>query len=858
MHSLSALILTAAVTSPLTPTQVIPGAQGSAPKFEAGVLSAPLGPELAKEALQWALANRVHYGLPAGSTLQVVEVFPTRFGASVHLKQTVKDLDVFEAKLVVTVDAQRRVTQVASSLVDFAQVKDGKAMSRDEAMKLAARDIPLVGIRPDGVPFGGAKAFYFPAEGELHRGYVANVQTLDLRRNWYVAIDAVTSETIFRQDRVHHAALDAHVYPISPGGLDSGVGLTPTVLAQLVHADGGSMISDMCEDLTDAGSLVLEDGGVNRSPNTGNHLCGTQLTMYNCCPTKNCDPDAGAVRSQGTVDLATLGIPLSGTVNYDVAVCDRLRRASNLTNPSGDFVYSPVDPPANQTDVEVADPANSDEFAEVHSFFHVNRVYDWVRALSGGSFKMRDEKLNPPVKPVVWSNAMFPNFNELQSDFTCLPPPIGDGHTCVANTLTRIDNAAFMPREQFQQIPIAGFDTGADTLLIFQGNSADAAYDATVIQHEFGHGVVYATAGLSFGNVASDAWGANNEGGALHEGFADYVAASFNNNPDVGPYFGPRAVAGSGAPGIARDGYLRRLTNHDSCPNVLWGEVHQDSMHVSQALWDGRSGPFAGTDNGHTFDAAFYAMLVSITPNADFAMMASAMAARVGEAFPSITDAPAQMTAFFSARGVIGCTKAIDVGSANLPREYFGIAQTGASSQVPGPLQFRVPGAAGVSAVHFTAQSQGGGFGQQGPAIHVRTKVGAPIVVTRSGVANFTMDATKDLTATGNTTLTATVNVDAPCGSDVYVAVSAPGGGATLSALNVTFDPQPTCGSPDAGTDAGVPDAGTDDTTKEIPSVGADSTIDRTAFKGCGCSSPVDFAWPLLGVFALVRRRRAK
>ena len=40
-----------------------------------------------------------------------------------------------------------------------------------------------------------------------------------------------------------------------------------------------------------------------------------------------------------------------------------------------------------------------------------------------------------------------------------------------------------MPREQFSQIPISGFDTGADTLMIFQGNAADAAYDATVIQH---------------------------------------------------------------------------------------------------------------------------------------------------------------------------------------------------------------------------------------------------------------------------------------------------------------------------------------------------------------------------------------
>lgn len=855
MHALTALILAASVTTPTAPTRVIAAADGAPPKFEAGVLSAPLGKDLGAEVLRWALQNREHYGLPAAATLQVLEVFPTRFGASVHLKQTVKDLNVYEAKLVVTVDAQRRVTQVASSLAGFTKVHDGKAMTRDQAMKLAAKSLPLVGLRPDGVPYGGAKAFYFSVDGELHRGFVANVQTLDLRRNWYVAIDAVTGATLFRQDRVHHAALDAHVYPISPGGLDAGVGVTLTELKQLAHADGGSMVANECEDLTDAGSLILDDGGVNRVPNSGGHLCGTQLMMYNCCPTKGCDPDAGAVRAQGTVDLATLGIPLSGTVNYDVAVCDRMRRASNLTNATGDFVYAPVDPPTNTTDVLPTDAANFDEFAEVHSFFHVNRVYDWVRGLSGGSFKMRDEKLNPPVKPVVWANAMFPNFNELMSNFQCLPPPIGQGGTCVANTLVRVDNAAFMPREQFSQIPINGFDTGADTLMIFQGNSADAAYDATVIQHEFGHGVVYATANLSISSVASDTWGANNEGGALHEGFADYIAAAFNDNPEVGPYFGPRVAV---AAGESTDGALRRLTNQDRCPTVLWGEVHQDSMHLAEALWDARTGPFNGADHGHTFDTAFYAMLVSITPNADFAMVAAAMAARVGEAFPSITDASTQMTGVFFDRGVIGCTKAIDVGSTNLPREYFGIVQVETSSQVPGPVQFRVPGGAGVANVHVTAQAQGGGFGQQGPAVHVRTKVGAPITVTRAG-DNFTLDATKDVTAGGTSTLTADVPVDAPCGSDVYVALTAPGGGATLSALNVTFTAQSSCatdaGTPDAGTDV---DAGTGDTTKNLPSVGEDSTVDQAGWKGCGCSSPVDFAWPLLGLLGLARRRRAK
>ena len=132
MHSLTALILAASVTTPVQAPVITPG-DATPPRFETGVLSSPLGPDLAKDALAWALSNRLRYGLPAAATLQVQEVFPTRFGASVHLKQTVKDLDVYEAKLVVTVDAQRRVTQVASNLVRFNKVQDGKPMSRDIA-----------------------------------------------------------------------------------------------------------------------------------------------------------------------------------------------------------------------------------------------------------------------------------------------------------------------------------------------------------------------------------------------------------------------------------------------------------------------------------------------------------------------------------------------------------------------------------------------------------------------------------------------------------------------------------------------------------------------------------------------------
>ncbi len=869
MTSLAALVLAAAVVTP-QPTQILVNPETGAPKFEAGVLSAPLPGELTSAVRSWALSQREHFGLPIAATLRSSGAFSTRFGASLHLQQTVKDLEVYEAKLVVTLDAQRRVEQVSSSLVSFMRVLDGGPMTVGEALKLAAKELPLVAVRDDGVPYGGAKAFYFRVGEDLHRGFVANVQSLDFTKNWYVGIDAVTGARLFVQNRVHRAALDAHVYPISPGGLDAGVGATPTVLRELRHGDGGSMVGDVCV-------TPESDGGFSESQNDGGQLCGTQLMMYNCCPNADCLADAGANRAQGTLNYSGVNI------RYDVALCDRQRRASNLTNPSGDYVYTPVDPPTNRTTVVASDLANSDEFAEVHSFFHVNTVYDWMRGLSTTAapifngnpaiegFKMRDERRVPAVKPAVWANAMFPNYEEIFGQIPgCLQRP-----PCVANTLLRMDNAAFFPRENFAQLPLPGFDTGADTLMIFQGNSADAAYDATVIQHEFGHGAVYATAALTFEDVALDARSANNEGGALHEGFADYIAAAFNNLPQVGPYFGPRAAAGQpSAPGVPVDGYLRSLDNAEACPNVLWGQVHQDSKHVAAALWQARSTVLAGTDNGKTFDAAFYAMLVSITPNADFALVAAAMSARVATAFPENAMAAAQMTQIFTQRGVINCSKVLDVNATNLPRVYFGIpaAQSLGQSLVPGPFQFKVAATAGALRIRVTGAAQsGGGFGGQAPTVRVLTRNGAPVTFTRTGNV-LSNDAEKNVAMTGGGNLTGTVELNAPCNTDVYVALVSAGGGATLQNVNVTVDPLVNCMVPvaDAGSGGGTGGGsatgggaggggGSGQMTEIIPGVGPGSTTEQPVVKtGCGCASPVDVAVPALALLALARSLRRR
>ncbi|MDP3234884.1 MAG: MYXO-CTERM sorting domain-containing protein [Myxococcales bacterium] len=869
LTTIVAMLTAANVFSPTIAFEARP-TPGAAPTLQLGVLSEPLAGDLAVAAKTWALSNRVRLGLHPASTLTFDVGFATRFGASLHYLQRIGDVDVYQAKLVITVDEKSRVVQVASSVVDGRPLRAEFEMSEAAALHFASKQVSFPALRHDDPtrPYGGAKKVLFPVGDALHAGWLVHVASYDPSKNFYVGLDAVTGETLFVQNRVHRAEADLNAYAISPGDLDGGVGRTPTEVRSLVRAgDGGSFIGDTCE-------IFLPDGGFITTSNDAGVLCGEQLTTYNCCTRANCEADAGPRRVAGPTNF--MGFML----NVDLPVCDRVNQATNQ-RPEGDYRYAPVDPPTNRATVDINDPANSDTFAHVHAFYHVNRVYDWVRGLSTrgatlfpmnqpaiGPFRMRDERRMPARKPAVLTNVMIPNFQDIQGIPQCLPPPIGQGMgACVVGSFGRVDNAAFLPVEQFAQLPIPGLSTGVDTLMIFQGNAADAAYDATVLWHEFGHGVVYATAALTFEDIALDARSANNEGGALHEGLSDYIAAAFGNTPDVGPYFGPRAIGAAGVMGVRQDSYLRTLSNTLACPDVLWGQVHNDSQHISAALWAGRLANL-GTDNGATYDAAFYAMLVSLAPNADFASVAQIMAARVSGAFNA--GAGAALTATFQAKGVIGCSKVLDVTNAAGPRPVFGIpaASMLRNATVPGPLQFKLRVPMGAQGIRIRgSQGGGGGFGGGAPpAVTILTKAGGPIAFTRNG-AQLTNDAETTATvmaAGGN--IDSVVPVRVPCGAtqEIHVAVAARGGGTTIQSLDVTAEPLVGCMFPvDAGMpmpDAGMmeePDAGPGVTeTKMLPRAGI--IAQPAAQTGCGCSSFDGSAvFAALALLGLGRRRRS-
>ena len=122
--------------------------------------------------------------------------------------------------------------------------------------------------------------------------------------------------------------------------------------------------------------------------------------------------------------------------------------------------------------------------------------------------------------------------------------------------------------------------SAATRSLTFGTGGVDDAEDADIILHEYGHAVQ---------DDQVPGWGERHEGGAMGEGFGDYLAASFFSNakpakmkPTVGNW---DAVAYSDDDPPC----LRRLDSNKKYPKDLTREVHDDGEIWSACLWEIRA-----------------------------------------------------------------------------------------------------------------------------------------------------------------------------------------------------------------------------------------------------------------------------
>ena len=250
----------------------------------------------------------------------------------------------------------------------------------------------------------------------------------------------------------------------------------------------------------------------------------------------------------------------------------------------GDFWYDP-------------DPyANDDPFAEVHTYYHVTE-------LSHHFMDVHDHPFDAPI-------AVTTNYRE-------------------SDTGT-YDNA-FMT-----------MDYQGNTMLVFGQGYVDFAYDADVIAHEFGHGVIWDISSFGLDFITFDEYGWNVTPDAIHEGFADYWAATYFGNSLVGEYYGGRD-----------------LDNTNRCPDDLVGESHADGMILGGAAWDLHE--LVGAEAA---DQVVYGMLGALSSSPSFAEVGELMIALCNDLVDEGLVDAADVTALEEAldeRGVTACGRSLQL-----------------------------------------------------------------------------------------------------------------------------------------------------------------------------------------------------
>jgi hypothetical protein len=179
-----------------------------------------------------------------------------------------------------------------------------------------------------------------------------------------------------------------------------------------------------------------------------------------------------------------------------------------------------------------------------------------------------------------------------------------------------------------------------DTMLVFGQGYVDFAYDADVIAHEFGHGLIYDLAAFGLEFIAFDEYGWNVVPDAIHEGFADYWAATYFGNSVVGEYYGGRD-----------------LENDNSCPGDLVGESHEDGKILGGAGWDLHE--IVGAEAA---DQVVYGMLAGLSSSPSFAEVGELMIALSTELVDDGLVDGADITALQEAldeRGVTRCGRSL-------------------------------------------------------------------------------------------------------------------------------------------------------------------------------------------------------
>ncbi len=487
------------------------------------------------------------------------------------------------------------------------------------------------------------------------------------------------------------------------------------------------------------------------------------------------------------------GCPNNGeTINVmgliEIPVCSQVPLAKADAN--GDFLYTPIDPKNSGFD---ATDSTLDEFPEAHMYYHVESIYDYYVNLA--------QYINAEEPPFVDLNMVtsgkklkcIVNFQTI--DLTDLASIMNPG----PKPLVAFDNAFFSPAqggimEQF--IP-------GDAIVFGQGSEFDFAYDADIIYHEFTHAVIDTLTSMS--STLIDQYGLRDDPGSMNEGFADFFAATVTGTPGLGEYSGPYLMDKANEP-------MRSCLNDHTVNDDIIGEIHEDSLPWSAALWAIRE-EFKVTDELHQdVDAAILSAIVEAPEECTFDVMSQTIAAQIGEWF----DEDGETTAYdfaidaFTQRGLIGANRARPFEKGETLYMAGAASTSELSPYTPGYFQMKINVPAGQKEIFIEfGMAAAGGMGGEAATVNFFGKKDAPVLFQYTQNGGVSNDAVIEAVAKQSESsyeqldrfIVSLHNEDESelAAGDWYVALGMAGGGSMFSAgsmlymLKVDYSGRVTC-----------------------------------------------------------------
>ncbi|MBI5528609.1 MAG: hypothetical protein HY897_19945 [Deltaproteobacteria bacterium] len=727
--------------------------------FDIRIKSGALSPETAarafisKHAGIWTLEAN-------GVTLETSRVIRTGFGHVVQFRPRYRGLDVVGGTLSVGLDRANNVISVTTGLRPLTEIDVRPGLNEFDAWRQALSFVDWTD-RPVVKKFDprGAKLVVFVTGGGPALAYEVSVSQPANMHRWKVYVDAGDGKFLFKRPNVVFLN-QAKVYDPNPGfAMDAPL-----------------------SDVT-LGDFADNDHTIDKTLN------GVRIITKNCA-------GSGAPKDLFEFD---------GTL-YRGPLCEMVFKTQADGN--GDFLAQPLDPAecvnlaqtGTQEELDACFEKNAyDEYAEVAMYYHANKVYDYFRGMGFSELV---------VSPIVAGvNLKIPNMYDLfYGGATCEPGKDEFGNDITICTTTRFmpfDNAMFMPfdpndpsAQQYGEF----FGVDQDAILFGQGAFIDFAYDGDVIYHEFTHAVIQTVTDNQM--VDFDEYGMVIEVGAVNEGMADYFAAALTDDPKTGNY--ARRADPSGDSLTMSPDSIRDIGVQVRCLDDTWGEVHQDGLVISNAVWEARklfSETFPAKDV-QVFHKAVFDSMASWGPVPRFKTVTEAILSSFSNNPEIGADFAAAARPKFEANNAHDCPRVfkLELGRS---KDILFSDNYGSLNFWPGYFQFSFDVPEGATTLYMGFDAQSSGYGGTTDIRVVFRKDEHVIINWDLFMGNNSFVADKEVERGEDGYYTIRIP-DLEPGKTYFMALLNYGDSAFLQGIFANFTNDP------VEIDAGIPDGGTD------------------------------------------------